>query len=131
MTADKFARSFRDGACRKGQLSPYEGRFLRAGSNGGQVQLMKRLIIGVLAGFVLANLVLLITGRRVLMHERRVDPGDHYTVTEYGDLGKSEQSSLVCRYWTGRSVTTNVVWFSPNNMMGRDQCPFVQAEREL
>jgi hypothetical protein len=71
-----------------------------------------------------ANLLLLIIDGRILVWETKVRPGEHYVVQEHGDLGKSGQASLACRYWTGRSVTTTVLWYSSNNILGRDQCPF-------
>jgi hypothetical protein len=70
-------------------------------------------------------LVLLVTGYRVLVWETRVNPGQTYVVGEWGDLGKTQQPQLVCRYFTGRSVQVNVLWYSPNNLLGRDQCPFL------
>jgi len=68
---------------------------------------------------------LLVTGSRVLVWETRVNPGQNYVVGAWGDLGGATQSQLVCRYFTGRSLRTNVLWYSPNNVMGRDQCPFL------
>lgn len=88
---------------------------------------MKRIVFGVILALLAANLALLITGRRVLIHERSVAPGESYVVAEHGDLGKNSQATLVCRYWTGRSVVTRVLWYSPNNIMGADQCPFMHA----
>ncbi len=73
-------------------------------------------------------MLLLVTGHRVLISERRVNPGDTHVVAEWGDLGKAEQPQLVCRYFTGRSIKTNVLWYSANNIMGRDECPFLVKE---
>lgn len=75
-------------------------------------------------------ITLLLSGKRPLVWETKVNPGDHYVVADYGDLGVAESASLVCRYFTGRSVQTTVYWHSPNNLMGRDQCPFLMDERE-
>ena len=74
---------------------------------------------------LIADLALLLSGYRVLIRERRVDPGEHYAVAEYGDLGRMAQASLVCRYFTGRSVLTKVFWHSPNGFLGTDECPFL------
>lgn len=68
---------------------------------------------------------LLLSGHRVLVRETLVQPGTKYEVSGYGDVGKNAQASLVCRYFTGRGVTTNVLWYSSNNIMGKDECPFV------
>lgn len=77
---------------------------------------------------IAAVLLLLLTGHRVLIFEKRIEPGKIYVVPGWGDLGKASQTQLVCRYFTGRSITTNVLWYSPNNIMGRDQCPFFVSE---
>jgi len=68
---------------------------------------------------------LIVSGSRVLVSETRVDPGQTYVAGEWGDLGTAKQSQLVCRYFTGRGIRMNVLWYSPNNFMGRDQCPFL------
>jgi hypothetical protein len=49
-------------------------------------------------------------------------------VSDYGNLGDSKQASLVCEYFTGRSLLTKVFWHSPNNILGRDQCPFLTGD---
>jgi hypothetical protein len=86
------------------------------------------LIVGVL--FVTADLFLLVSGRRVLISERLVRPGENFVVGEWGDLGANENASLVCRYFTGRSTVTRVLWYSPNNILGRDSCPTITSELE-
>lgn len=68
-----------------------------------------RFVVGILALICVANLALLATDRRVLIHERKVTPGETYEVEGWGDLGSAQQSSLACRYWTGRSVVTQVL----------------------
>ncbi|MRD49680.1 hypothetical protein GHT07_20615 [Caenimonas koreensis DSM 17982] len=79
--------------------------------------------LGVLAFIV--SLVLLLSDRRILVYEHKVNPGESFVEGEWGDLGKASQSQLVCRYFTGRSVQTTVYWHAPNNIMGKDQCPFL------
>lgn len=74
------------------------------------------------------SLALLLSGKRVLISEKKVSPGESYFVSDYGDLGKSQQAHLVCGYFTGRSLLTKVLWYSPNNILGRDQCPFLIGE---
>jgi hypothetical protein len=86
-----------------------------------------RFVVGFLAIICGANLALLVTDWRVLIHERKVTPGETYEVEGWGNLGSAQQSSLACRYWTGRSVVVSVLWYSSNNVMGRDQCPFIRA----
>ncbi|HVG62928.1 MAG TPA: hypothetical protein VNA24_30470 [Hyalangium sp.] len=81
----------------------------------------------VIALIVLAGvpLLLLLSGKRVLVSETKVQPGETYIVEDYGNLGASRQASLVCRYFTGRSIQTAVFWYSPNGFLGRDSCPFI------
>jgi len=66
-----------------------------------------------------------VSDTRVLVGERLVRPGEQYVVEGFGDVGANAQASLVCRYFTGRSVLPTVFWYSPNNFMGRDSCPFI------
>jgi hypothetical protein len=89
-----------------------------------QTQRKRAAVIAASVALVLVG-TLLVSDRRVLLWEIRVNPGQSYIVGEWGDLGKASASSLVCRYFTGRSVQTIVYWHSPNNIMGRDQCPFL------
>lgn len=90
--------------------------------------LIKRLALIIGAALSTTVLLLLVTGNRVLVSEKRVEPGETYVVPEWGDLGKESHAQLVCRYFTGRSFSTNVLWYSPNNIIGRDQCPFLVSE---
>lgn len=78
--------------------------------------------------FVVFSIGLLVTGARVLVWEAKVDPGQTYIAGEWGDLGKAQSPSLVCRYFTGRSIKMTAFWYSPNNIMGRDSCPFLVRE---
>jgi hypothetical protein len=75
--------------------------------------------------FIAIDLGLNIFGYRVLVHEHLVKVGETYIVEDYGDLGKAQQSQLSCTYFTGRNFKTVVLWYSPNNIMGRDSCPFI------
>lgn len=74
------------------------------------------------------DLTLLVSGSRVLVHEDLVQPGENYIVPHYGNLAKNGQASLVCRYFTGRGFINDVLWYSANNLMGHDQCPFLGKE---
>jgi hypothetical protein len=89
-----------------------------------------RLIAFVAAIVAGISLALLLSGKRVLISEKKVSPGESYFVSDYGDLGKSQHAHLVCQYFTGRSLLTRVFWHSPNNIMGRDQCPFLIGEED-
>lgn len=74
-------------------------------------------------GLLLAlELTLLISGSRVLVWERRVQPGEDPRVDGYGPASGTQ---LVCTHFDGRALRTSVYWHSPNNFLGRDSCPFI------
>lgn len=89
-----------------------------------RAQIVFTIAIGIL---VAASFGLLVTNKRVLIWQTKVNPGDSYVVEEHGNVGASEQSSLVCRYFTGRSIKMTVLWYSSNNVLGREQCPFLAS----
>lgn len=72
-----------------------------------------------------AWVLILVTDSRVLIWQTKVEPGQSYYAAEYGDLGRDGQASLVGRYFNGRGIITRVFWYSSNNMLGRDSCPFI------
>lgn len=84
-----------------------------------------RAIVGVV---IMAWLLVLVTNTKVLISEIKVDPGQDYYVEEWGNLGASSQSSLLCKYFNGRVVLNRVFWYSPNNLFGRDSCPFLISD---
>lgn len=99
-----------------GKLMPLGGKpILRAG-------------LIVVGASVLASLALLLTGNRVLVWEKKVELGETFVVEGHGDLGGNSQATLVCWYFTGRSVITNVFWYAPDNFLGRDSCPFLDRQ---
>ncbi len=71
------------------------------------IRLRRILIASVVVAF-LADGLLLATGLRLLVSERRVKTGERVSVPEYGELGGSSQDSLICKYFTGRSVVVRV-----------------------
>ena len=87
-----------------------------------------RILMTTFVVVLLVSLILLLSGRRVLVWEVKVNPGDHYVVPEYGNLGAAYNARLVCRYYTGRSILTSVYEYSPNEVLGKAQCPFIVAE---
>jgi hypothetical protein len=84
------------------------------------MNLLLKFCIGVAC---LVCLGLLVTGHRILVWERKVNPGDHYVVEGWGDLGAAQQASLACYYFTGRSFKLSVFWYGMGNVMGKDECP--------
>lgn len=86
---------------------------------------MKRTGIVILTVIALSWLSLLLTNTRILVGETKVEPGQEYVVENYGNLKGNQQASLVCSYFNGRKLLKTVFWYSPNNIMGRDSCPFL------
>ena len=86
---------------------------------------MKKIGTIIAAVIALIWLGLLLTDTRVLVGEVKVEPGQEFVVEDYGNLGESKQASLVCSYFNGRKVLVNVFWYAPNNIMGKDSCPFL------
>jgi hypothetical protein len=70
-------------------------------------------------------LLIVVSDTRVLISGTRVEPGQSFVVPEWGDLGKAQASQLYCRYFNGRGIVARALWYSPNNFMGRDSCPFL------
>lgn len=91
----------------------------------------KIILIAFFALVISISLLLLISGKRVLIWETKIDPGETYELPEWGNLGEAGQSQLVCRYFTGRSIKVGVYWYSPDGLMGKDQCPFLETNNKL
>jgi hypothetical protein len=86
---------------------------------------IKTFLVAAAAVMVTLVLALLLSDRRVLVYEHKVNPGEVYVVAEHGNLGEEKNASLHCRYFTGRAVVESVFWYSPNNLLGKDSCPFI------
>jgi hypothetical protein len=71
-----------------------------------------------LVTLVAADLVLLASDRRVLIHE-------HLDLIRYRETGEVSRGTLTCSYFTGRSMRSTQLNYAANNYMGRDQCPFI------
>jgi hypothetical protein len=70
------------------------------------------------------SISLLVSDKLVLVSEKKINPGESYIVL--GDnLGDYKSSTLACKYFSGRSILTKVFWYSPNNIFGKDECPFL------
>lgn len=78
----------------------------------------------------LSWLGLLLTGTRLLVSKIKVEPGQEYVIEGHGNLGENNQSSLVCKYFNGHKILNTVYWYAPNNIMGRDSCPFIYRGKE-
>lgn len=82
-------------------------------------------VIGVaVAAFVIFCLALQVTSTRVLIWQNSIPAGE--LPTEPGRLASSaSQDSLVCNYFTGRSVQKELYWDSRDGLIGVDECPFI------
>jgi hypothetical protein len=85
----------------------------------------RHLAIALVVSLLVADVLLLLSGRRLLISERRLSAGENVQVRGFGDMKSATQDSLVCTYFTGRSKVVRMFWYSANNMFGRDECPFV------
>ncbi|MBL8690929.1 MAG: hypothetical protein JNL04_17630 [Rhodospirillaceae bacterium] len=83
--------------------------------------MLGRLVILAVAAAI-AAVFLVSTNQRLLVWETKVTPGDTYVV-KGNDLGKSQQPSLVCRYFTGIDVVTQVMAYQPSS--GNGGCPIL------
>ena len=75
--------------------------------------------------FVALYLLLLVTDTRVLIWGKTLEPGGAYLRVDNVALGKNDQAALVCTYFTGRKIVNRLYWHSPNDLFGRDRCPFI------
>ncbi|PJC30797.1 hypothetical protein CO051_04910 [Candidatus Roizmanbacteria bacterium CG_4_9_14_0_2_um_filter_39_13] len=73
-------------------------------------------------------ILLLVTNSRILLNEIKIEPREYYFVEGWDNVGDASQASLVCTYFNGSKILKNVLWYSPNNIFGRDSCPFVDRE---
>ena len=73
------------------------------------------------------EVLILVSGYRVLIWETHPSDDARVSVPEYGSL---DSGSLVCHCFNRRGVVFRVFYYSPNNMMGRDACPFVLSKDE-
>lgn len=81
----------------------------------------------VLVAVVALELSILVSGYRVLVWEQHPSDDAQVSGPDYGQLGSE---ALVCRYFNGRGIVLRVFWYSSNNMMGRDACPFLLGKDE-
>jgi len=86
--------------------------------------MLRRLFV-VLVLAAVAGVFLVTTDQRLLLWQTKVIPGETYEVAGYGDLGKSRQPSLVCRYFTGLGIETTVEAYAPGGPPAGDFCAFL------
>ena len=82
---------------------------------------VRRWIVSVIGGLVIADLVLAVSGYRLLVRERLVQPGENYEAGHWGDLGEYGKPALACWYWTGRNLIPEASWFGSGESE-KDEC---------
>ncbi len=69
-----------------------------------------------------ADLALILSGYRILIRERVVQPGESYIAGEWGDLGTYDDKPIIaCWYWTGRKLIPEAFFYGPGKL-DRDEC---------
>lgn len=86
------------------------------------------LLMRVLAFVIFADLMLMISGYRLLIHERAVQPGQSYSAGHWGDLGSYERETIACWYWTGRRLLPEAFWYGAGKSE-RDECSFLHKHK--
>jgi hypothetical protein len=81
-------------------------------------------IVGML---MVADMSLLVTGKRILLHETRVTQLDQIMEPSQvqPEIGELPQEILRCDYWTGRAILSAEFNYASNNIFGRDSCQFL------
>jgi hypothetical protein len=93
-----------------------------AGFTGGRRRL---LVLGFTLALILADIALLTSGHRVLVWQHYVAAGQPQNAQGFkGSV--ADAPSIECWYFTGRSIRSTPYWYSPNNVMGKDECPFIE-----
>jgi len=83
-------------------------------------------VIYIIAGFIIFCLLLLITDRRILVYEEKIyHEKTGSSNPKFIDPFERTIRSLNCTYFTGRTFVTTSFWYAPNNIMGKDSCPFL------
>ena len=65
---------------------------------------------------------------RILVGEQIVHAGEPLALDGWGDLGRSNSSVILCRYFTGTSVSTHMFWYAPDSTFGSDRCRLLRKE---
>lgn len=74
-----------------------------------------------LALLIVVDILLMVSGYRLLVREKIVLPNDTYVAGEWGDLGTYGRSTIACWYWTGRRLIPEASWYGQGKSE-RDEC---------
>ncbi len=78
---------------------------------------MKQIFLCIIAIILIGYVLLLLSNSKILISENKVEPNVN-----------SKQASLVCRYFIGRHILIRTYWYAPNNIFGKDSCPFLLVD---
>lgn len=91
-----------------------------------------KVFVRTLALFASLWLLMIIFGIQVNTSQTLIRNGEAYPSTvarDYGAMHESNDSALVCGYFTGMRMVYSVYWYSPNNILGRESCPIWRKDK--
>ena len=65
---------------------------------------------------------------RVLVGKQVVGAGEPLVLEGWGNLGKSDSAVILCRYFTGTKLTTDMFWYAPGSAHGSNGCALMRKE---
>ncbi len=84
---------------------------------------MNRWVISI-AVVLIADVGLMASGARILVHEKIIPAGEPGAAEGF-EGRRVDATTIECRYFTGRAIQSSSNWYSPNGVMGMDECPFL------
>ena len=84
---------------------------------------MLRVLLLLLVSLATPWATIMLSGKGVLTSQHVAQPGNPYWVDGWGDVGKGDAPSLVCTYFVGTGIKTEVFWYSPEGIFGKAECP--------
>lgn len=125
----------------RGQPDVHPQRLVQCGDESGDVeggdfvaararmQRSGRAVAYTFGCVLLLDLLLIISGYRILVGEKVVPAGERYQTAEWVH-GSDDGSTIVCWYWTGRSVKEISHWYGQRGQQ-IDECRFIFDPSEV
>ncbi len=88
---------------------------------------MRRVVTAVLA-VATVWMFLCAVNLRLLVSTEIIGAGEPLVLEGWGNLGKSDSAVILCRYFTGTGLTTDMFWYAPGSAHGSDGCALVRKE---
>jgi hypothetical protein len=85
-----------------------------------------RFLLYAIGPFVAFGLVLSVTDRHVLLQESKLDRGQTYELRGHGTVDAKNHETIVCYYFTGYSIDSTVLQYTPSNFPRPESCPFLR-----